>query len=123
MPLQTLSAFTLSPMYLGVYYNQECLIAAPIGEMRNIKGQIGGYLQAYGLIGYFYLIFFGMIAVAGMLALRGNAKRRVLYGILAFIVALSLSYVAMVLGFLYISASLHDQILANGGNSHAEKNQ
>lgn len=80
-------------------------------------------LQAYGLIGYFYLIFFGMIAVAGMLALRGNPKRRVLYGILAFIVALSLSYVAMVLGFLYISAHLHDQILANGGNSHAEKNQ
>ena len=50
VPLQTLSAFTLSPMYLGVYYNQECLIAAPIGEMRNIKGQIGGYLQAYGLM-------------------------------------------------------------------------
>ena len=47
VPLQTLSAFTLSPMYLGVYYNQECLIAAPIGEMRNIKGQIGGYLQAF----------------------------------------------------------------------------
>lgn len=50
VPLQTLSAFSLSPMYLGVYYNQECLIAAPIGEMRNIKGQIGGYLQAYGLM-------------------------------------------------------------------------
>lgn len=80
-------------------------------------------LQAFGLIGYFYLIFFGMIAVAGMLALRGDAKRRVLYGFLAFIVALSLSYVAIVLGFLYISAHLHDQILANGGNSHAEKNQ
>ena len=50
VPLQTLSAFTLAPMYTGLYYNQECLLVSPIQNMVNMKEQLGNILYTYGLI-------------------------------------------------------------------------
>ena len=50
LPLQTLSALTFSFLYMGLYYNQECLILSPVQSMTNLKEQLGNYLQAYGLI-------------------------------------------------------------------------
>ena len=50
VPLQTLSAFTLAPLYAGAYYNQECLIVAYVQTMTNIKAQLPNILYSNGLI-------------------------------------------------------------------------
>ena len=50
VPLQTLSAFTLFPKAIGLYYNQECLIATNISSMKNTKEKLDDYLENSGLV-------------------------------------------------------------------------
>ena len=45
VPLQTLSAFTLFPKSIGLYYNQDCLIATTISSMTNMKEKLDDYLE------------------------------------------------------------------------------
>ena len=46
LPVQTLSAFMLYPYYLSAYYNQECLMLAPISEMKTPYEDIANDLMA-----------------------------------------------------------------------------
>lgn len=50
VPMQTLSAFTLRPLNIGLYYNQQCLIISQIQSMNNIKLQLIDVLYNYGVI-------------------------------------------------------------------------
>ena len=50
VPMQTLSAFTLRPLNVGLYYNQQCLIISQIQNMKNIKLQLINILYQYGVI-------------------------------------------------------------------------
>ena len=50
VPLATMSAFTLFPKSISLYYNQECLIAAQISHMENLKANLGEYLESTGLV-------------------------------------------------------------------------
>ncbi len=50
VPMQTLSAFTLRPLSLGLYYNQQCLIISRIPSMTNIRLQLINILYQYGVI-------------------------------------------------------------------------
>ena len=50
VPMQTLSAFTLRPLNLGLYYNQQCLIIARIQAMTNARLQLIEVLYQYGVI-------------------------------------------------------------------------
>ncbi len=50
VPMQTLSAFTLRPINVGLYYNQQCLIISQIQNMTNVKLQLIDILYQYGVI-------------------------------------------------------------------------
>ena len=50
VPLQTLSAFTLSSLNIALYYNQNCLIISPVERMQNLKAQLPDILYANGFI-------------------------------------------------------------------------
>ena len=49
-PMQTLSAFTFAPLFFGMYYNQECLIASSVIGMDNIKAKLLEYLYTNGVL-------------------------------------------------------------------------
>ena len=50
VPLQTLSAFTLTPKSIAFYYNQECLIGAAVSMMKNELDQLVYKLEENGLV-------------------------------------------------------------------------
>ncbi len=72
--------------------------------------------QMAGLAGYFYLMCFGVIAMIGVLQ-KYITKNHVLIVILALLSLMVLPSVDLILGFLYISGSLHERLMERPSGS------
>lgn len=69
-----------------------------------------GATQIIGMVGYFYLMFFAIIALS-MILTKYVTRNKVLIVLLTFVGFFMGGILMMVLGVLYISGTLHDRLL------------
>lgn len=116
----------ITPIYLyyppkwSGYIGIACMLLTYVPTYISINNEIlENLLLGLGFCGYMYLVVFGMIAIAYYLKVEFGMKG--LSGILAFVLGTVLSIVVAMLGFLYITTDIHDELL-KGGNINASKN-
>lgn len=107
------------PKWSG-YVGIACMFMAYIPNYVNLDNEILSSLCiGLGYTGYLYLVVYGMIAIALFLRLEYDMKG--FGGILAFAVGVILSIVTAMIGYLYITTDIHEELM-KGGNIHASKN-
>jgi uncharacterized protein YybS (DUF2232 family) len=122
-PPQPLLAF-YPPKWTG-YLGLAGFVAYYYVTLRPLTSTFWQYaLQGFGMIGYMYLLFFGVVALSALLG-RGASKRaQIWFVLLAILLAMMLAMMVMILGFLYIATNdLHDRILNAQGGGNAAKDQ
>lgn len=83
---------------------------------------VQGILQTAGIISYFYLMLFGIIAVAAILRTYVT-RSKVLIIVLTLLAMFMLPYFTMIMGVWYLAGSLHQRLLDHAGRNYDVKKE
>jgi hypothetical protein len=81
-----------------------------------------GLMEGTGMVGMFYLIFYGMIAAMLMIRIMLPRIRAISLMLISLLLLMISSIVLAVVGFLYITTDFHGK-LVKGEMFHASKNR